>query len=158
MSKKLGHRLKRTGLTMSVAESCTGGLLASTVTDVPGSSLYFVFGLVVYSEEQKMRELGVSRETIYNYTAVSKQAAQEMLAGLSRKQYSDICVVTTGYAGPGGGTKDDPVGTVYIGIGAPAYQEVFKCHFDGERSQVKEAAVEFVLNQLLKIISELEYR
>ncbi len=108
--------LKERGLTLSSAESCTGGLFAKTVTDIPGSSEVFDRSLVTYMERAKIAELGVKKETLDKYTAVSAKTAQEMAEGLREASQSDICISVTGYAGPGGGTEDDPVGTFYIGL------------------------------------------
>lgn len=109
-------KLMEKGLTISCAESCTGGMFASALTDIPGISQCFERGLVTYSNEAKMNELGVKEETLNEFGAVSKETAIEMVEGLKKVSNSDICISITGVAGPDGGTKDKPVGLVYIGF------------------------------------------
>ena len=104
------------GMTLSSAESCTGGMFAAAVTDIPGISSVFQRGLVTYSNEAKIEELGVSSETLEKFGAVSRETAVEMVEGLKRVSGSDICISVTGIAGPGGGTPEKPVGLVYIGF------------------------------------------
>lgn len=115
------------GLTLSSAESCTGGLFAGTVTEIAGVSACFDRGLVTYSNQAKMDELGVKAETLEKYGAVSAETAMEMAEGLHRVSGSDVCVSVTGIAGPGGGTKEKPVGLVYVGLyydGEVSYREL----------------------------------
>lgn len=115
------------GLTLSSAESCTGGLFAGTVTEVAGVSACFDRGLVTYSNQAKMDELGVKAETLEKYGAVSAETAMEMAAGLHKVSGSDVCVSVTGIAGPGGGTEEKPVGLVYVGLyydGEVSYREL----------------------------------
>lgn len=109
-------KLMEKGLKLSSAESCTGGMFAAAVTDIPGVSECFERSLVTYSNKAKMDELGVSGETLEKYGAVSSQTAEEMAEGLAKVSGSDVCVSVTGVAGPGGGTPDKPVGLVYIGL------------------------------------------
>ena len=108
--------LKEKGLTLSACESCTGGMFAAAVTDVPGASEVFDRSLVTYTERAKMEELGVSPKTLKEFSAVSARTAEEMAEGLHRASGSDVCVSVTGYAGPTGGTEEDPVGTFYVGL------------------------------------------
>ncbi len=110
------RKLMARGLTLSSAESCTGGKFAAAVTDIPGISAVFQRGLVTYSNEAKMEELGVREETLKKYGAVSEETALEMAEGLKRVSGSDVCVSVTGIAGPGGATDGKPVGLVYIGL------------------------------------------
>ena len=111
-----GRILLEKGITLSAAESCTGGLFAKTMTDIPGISSIFDRSLVTYSNRAKMEELGVSEETLEKYGAVSRETAIEMADGLYEVTHSDICISVTGIAGPGGGTKEKPVGLSYIGM------------------------------------------
>lgn len=110
------RKLMEKGLTLSSAESCTGGKFAAAVTDIPGISAVFQRGLVTYSNQAKMDELGVKAETLEKYGAVSEETAMEMVEGLRRVSGSDVCVSVTGIAGPGGGSDAKPVGLVYIGF------------------------------------------
>lgn|SRR5574344_862444 len=112
--------------TISVAESCTGGLLSSLLTDVSGSSGYIHANFVTYANEAKMKYLGVSKDTLDTYGAVSQQTAQEMVKGLLHNTESDYAIATTGVAGPNGGTAEKPVGLVYIAIGSKNAIQVYK--------------------------------
>lgn len=113
---RLVSTLKEKGLTISCAESCTGGLIAKYITDISGASSVFYGGVVSYVNQVKINVLGVSPSTIEKYTEVSLQCAKEMAEGVQKKLSSDIGISTTGFAGPGGGTDENPVGTVYVGI------------------------------------------
>lgn len=110
----VGKKLTENNISLSCAESCTGGLFAQTITDIPGISAVFDRGLVTYSNQAKMQELGVKSETLEEYGAVSKETAIEMAEGLKRVTGSRLCISVTGIAGPGGGSEEKPVGLVYI--------------------------------------------
>ena len=114
LSTRVGEALKDSGLSICAAESCTGGLLLSALTDVPGSSAYALGGLVTYADEAKMHLLGVGAVTISAYGAVSAPTAREMAIGARRVFGADIAVSVTGIAGPGGGSADKPVGLTFI--------------------------------------------
>jgi nicotinamide-nucleotide amidase len=116
LEETVGRLLRERGLTLAVAESCTGGRVGDRITDVPGSSAYFLLGTATYSNEAKVGILGVSEQTLAEHGAVSTQTAEEMAAGVRRISGADVGLSTTGIAGPGGGTEDKPVGTVCIGI------------------------------------------
>ena len=116
LAQVVADRLMEQGLTLSSAESCTGGMFASTMTDIPGISQCFDRGLVTYSNQAKMEELGVSTETLEKFGAVSEETGLEMVEGLKRVSGSDVCISVTGIAGPGGGSEEKPVGLVYIGF------------------------------------------
>lgn len=116
LAQVVADRLMEQGLTLSSAESCTGGMFASTMTDIPGISQCFDRGLVTYSNQAKMEELGVSAGTLEKFGAVSEETALEMVEGLKRISGSDVCISVTGIAGPGGGSEEKPVGLVYIGF------------------------------------------
>jgi nicotinamide-nucleotide amidase len=116
MEETVGRLLRERGLTLAVAESCTGGRIGDRVTDVPGSSAYFLLGAATYSNQAKMAILGVSEQTLAAHGAVSTQTAEEMAAGIRRTAGADVGLSTTGIAGPGGGTAEKPVGTVCIGV------------------------------------------
>lgn len=116
LAQVVADRLMEQDLTLSSAESCTGGMFASTMTDIPGISQCFDRGLVTYSNQAKMEELGVSAGTLEKFGAVSEETALEMVEGLKRVSGSDVCISVTGIAGPGGGSEEKPVGLVYIGF------------------------------------------
>lgn len=116
LAQVVADRLMEQGLTLSSAESCTGGMFASTMTDIPGISQCFDRGLVTYSNQAKMEELGVSAGTLEKFGAVSEETALEMVEGLKSVSGSDVCISVTGIAGPGGGSEEKPVGLVYIGF------------------------------------------
>ena len=121
-----GRFLIENNKTLSIAESCTGGLLSSLMTDVSGSSAYIKCNFVTYANEAKMQYLGVKKQTLENYGAVSLQTAEEMVKGLLERTGCDYALATTGIAGPTGGTEEKPVGLVYIGIGTKDKFHVFK--------------------------------
>ena len=135
-------------LTISTAESCTGGMIASKLIEVPGISENFIEGIVSYSNEAKIKRLKVKKETLEKYGAVSEEVAREMLAGLK----TDIGISTTGIAGPGGGTKNKPVGLVYIGIKVKDEVKVFKRELKGDRNKIRQRAMMHALYNLLKIL------
>jgi nicotinamide-nucleotide amidase len=116
MEETVGRLLQERGLTLAVAESCTGGLIGDRITDVPGSSGYFLLGVVSYSDEAKERMLGVRPETLRGHGAVSTETAEEMAAGVRQISGASLGLATTGIAGPGGGTPDKPVGTVCVAL------------------------------------------
>ena len=135
-------------LTISTAESCTGGMIASKLIEVSGISENFIEGIVSYSNEAKIKRLKVKKETLEKYGAVSEEVAREMLAGLK----TDIGISTTGIAGPGGGSKDKPVGLVYIGIKVKDEVKVFKRELKGDRNKIRQRAMMHALYNLLKIL------
>ena len=137
-------------LTISTAESCTGGMVASKLIEVPGISENFIESIVSYSNEAKIKRLKVKKETLEKYGAVSEEVAREMLAGLK----TDIGISTTGIAGPDGGTKDKPVGLVYIGIKVKDEVKVFKRELKGDRNKIRQRAMMHALYNLLKILSK----
>ena len=152
--KKLHKKLIDKKLTISVAESCTGGLLASNLTKLANSSKYFQMGLITYSNEAKTKILKVDRNIIKKYGAVSKECCEEMVKNLSKISKSKINVSITGIAGPGGGTKDKPVGLVYIGIKTGKYLFILENKFGSRnRSSIQKNTVREVLNKITKIIS-----
>ena len=137
-------------LTISTAESCTGGMIASKLVDVSGISKSFMEGLVTYSNASKTKRLKVKKETLEKYGAVSEETAREMRAGLT----TDIGISTTGIAGPDGGTKEKPVGLVYIGIKVENEIQVFRKELKGDRNKIRQRASMYALYNLLKILSK----
>ena len=152
--KKLHKKLIDKKLTISVAESCTGGLLANNLTKLANSSKYFQMGLITYSNEAKTKILKVNRNIIKKYGAVSKECCEEMVKNLSKISKSKINVSITGIAGPGGGSKLKPVGLVYIGIKTGKYLLILENKFKSKnRSSIQKNTVREVLNKITKIIS-----
>ncbi len=135
--------------TVSTAESCTGGLVAAALTDVPGVSECYPGGIVSYANEVKRRDLGVPAEILATRGAVSEECAAAMAAGVRSRFGTDWSVVTTGIAGPGGGTPEKPVGLVFIGVAGPDGVTVERCLFKGDRAAVRAAAVSHALGLLL---------
>ena len=148
LAEVVGERLVRTGKTLAVAESCTGGLLAELITDIPGSSRYFAYGWVPYSNEAKYRELEVPREMIDTYGAVSEQVAQAMAQGARRRAGTDYAIAITGIAGPGGGSEQKPVGLVYISVDNRDGTDTSRYVFSFDRSSVRLRAAQTALNTL----------
>lgn len=141
------------GFTVSTAESCTAGMVASLIADIPGASEVLRGGAVTYCDDIKHRVLGVSEETLACYTAVSNQTACEMARGSRRLFSSTVAVSLTGYAGPGGGTPEDPAGTVYIGIDSERGTRSARYSFTGSRNEVREQAAEEALRL---VVAELD--
>lgn len=153
--QNVARRLRDTRRTVSTAESCTGGLLAKVLTDVPGSSAYFLAGVVAYANEAKEQLLGVSRSLIARHGAVSSEVAEAMAAGLRRRSAADCAISITGIAGPSGGTADKPVGLVFIGLADDRGCEVrqWRLGSDCSRASIREAAVVKALEFLVERIS-----
>lgn len=154
LEKKVVELVKKLGMNISTAESCTGGMIASRLIDVPEVSEVFKEGIVSYSNDAKMERLGVKKETLEKYGAVSEETAREMVLGLD----SDIAIATTGIAGPDGGTPEKPVGLVYIGIRVKEDIYIKKRFFNGDRMKIRERAVSQSLFSLIKILDKGEYR
>ncbi|HEX5809500.1 MAG TPA: CinA family protein [Anaerolineales bacterium] len=146
---QVGQLLQRRRWKLVVAESCTGGLLGSRITDVPGSSEYFLGGVIAYAYEAKVELLGVSWETLNTKGAVSQETVIEMARGACQRLKGDIAVSVSGIAGPGGATPEKPVGTTWIGLvtGDMGKAELF--HFSGDREANKISAVDAALRLLL---------
>jgi len=152
--KTISMKLKKRNISIATAESCTGGLLAHLLTNISGSSEYFNRGVVTYSNISKIELLGVSQETIQEYGAVSKETASAMAIGIKERSNVDIGISTTGIAGPTGGTKEKPIGLVYIGISTPKETKVKRFIFTKNRLQNKEQTCYEALKILLETISK----
>lgn len=153
LSTAVGQLLREKELTISTAESCTGGLLSHTLTAISGSSAYFLGGVVAYSNAIKAQMLGVQTSTLQAHGAVSTQTAREMAAGVRARFNADIGLATTGIAGPTGATPEKPVGLVYIGISFEQHHRVFECHFEGDRLAVMRSTVVEILTRLLDLFA-----
>ncbi len=155
----LVKRLCDEGLTLSVAESCTGGLISKRLTDIPGVSSAFLGGVVSYDESVKTGVLGVKEETIKRFSAVSAETAREMADGVRHIMGSDIGVSTTGYAGPGGGSEKDPVGTVYVAVSTKEKTIVKRLSYSSLRDRVfiRRASSSMALGMVLSVIGNEEF-
>ncbi|MDZ7265279.1 MAG: CinA family protein [candidate division KSB1 bacterium] len=154
--------LIRRKLTIATAESCTGGLIAKLITDVSGSSEVFIGGVVSYSNTMKMKWLGVRRETLVKFGAVSEQTVAEMLTGIQKETGADLAIAVSGIAGPTGGTPEKPVGTVFLGIAFREQHILRKYQFAGSRDQVRRQAAskaaELILDQLSRFETEIPFQ
>ncbi len=152
---KVGKALKKHNATIVTAESCTGGLTAEALTSVSGSTAWFDRAYVAYSYESKREMLGVKEMTIQKKGAVSKECVEEMAIGGLQNSHAKICVACSGIAGPGGGTLDKPVGTVWISWALQGHKEIVSklFHFKGERYAVREQTTEESLKGVLDILS-----
>lgn len=148
MENSLSDLLISSTLTIAVAESCTGGLIGHLITSVPGSSTYFMGGIISYSNQAKRDLLGVSHETLIKYGAVSDRTAIEMAAGVKERFKSDIGLSVTGIAGPDGGSVEKPVGTVFMGFSFDAEPFSVKYLFRGIRSEIKQQTAETALENI----------
>lgn len=140
IEEKVVKKLLERGKKISAAESCTGGLVSQKLTSVPGSSGCLDLGVVTYANEQKTKILDVKPETLERFGAVSPQTALEMCLGIKKLSGADIGIGITGLAGPGGGSREKPVGLVYIGICTKDEHTAFKFNFEGERQSIREQA------------------
>lgn len=145
-------RLIEKKLKISAAESCTGGLFTALMTDVAGSSEILEESIVTYSNEAKMRELGVKSETLAELGAVSAETAREMCCGICRHTGAEVGVGITGIAGPGGGTPEKPVGTVFVGVCVKGEPEVFELHLKGSRAEVRKETCKIAFEKVLERI------
>ena len=149
---RVGKRLSEAGLTLAVAESCTGGLVGHRITNVAGSSEYFLGGVIAYAYEAKERLLNVRHGTLYEFGAVSEQTAGEMARGARRALGADIGIAVTGIAGPGGGLPDKPVGTTWVAVSSRDGEWAQYHLWDGDRDENKVASVDAALELLLKVL------
>jgi PncC family amidohydrolase len=158
---QIGALLRQGGLKLAIAESCTGGLIGHRITDVPGSSDYFIGGVVAYAYEAKVALLGVSWDTLNKYGAVSRETVLEMAAGVRQTLGTDIAVSVSGIAGPGGGLPNKPVGTVWVGLVASDGQWARTFLFTGDRQENKASAADAALQMLVEYLEgkrDLEHR
>lgn len=146
----VGKILKQRKKTISVAESCTGGLIGKRITEIPGSSAYFTGGMIVYSNQVKIEQLGVLPETLKNNGAVSSQTAEEMVRRVRNKFATDLAISVTGIAGPGGGSEVKPVGLVYIGLGDNRETDIYKLNLNRDRNWNRWMTSQYALYYLLQ--------
>lgn len=148
----IGEQLEGRGLTLALAESCTGGLVSSRITDVPGSSGYFLGSVVAYSNAVKESALGVRPATLRKYGAVSAETAREMARGARRALGASLSAAITGIAGPGGGTAEKPVGLVFIAVSAGRTAEARRFVFKGNRKSIKKQSAEAALSMIAEAL------
>lgn len=149
---QIAERLVSHGWFVGTAESCTGGMVAAALTDVAGSSAWFEQGLVTYANKSKTRLLGVPDSILTQEGAVSEATVRAMVAGVLNSG-ADVAVATSGVAGPGGGTPEKPVGTVWFCWGTAERQYAEKCRFDGDRNAVRNQATAHALQGILKLLN-----
>ena len=149
---KLISKLIKKKLTISTAESCTGGLIAYSIIKNSGVSKIFTGSIICYSNSAKIKYLSVSKKTLSKYGAVSMNVANEMIDGLYKNEKTQICVSTTGVAGPNGGTKYKPVGLVYVGIKLKKKKYIFKKIYKGTRLQIQNKTKNFIFNKIDQLI------
>ncbi len=154
IEEQIGALLVDRGLTLATAESCTGGLVAHRVTNVPGSSAYYLGGFVAYANEAKEAVLGVRHETLLAHGAVSEETAREMAQGARKRIGADIGVSVTGIAGPTGGTPEKPVGLVYVALSAPDVELCRRYLWQGDRLSNKEQSAEAALQLVLTYLRQ----
>ncbi|MBK5190286.1 MAG: CinA family protein [Methanosarcinales archaeon] len=154
IEEEVGDALRKRGLTLATAESCTGGLVGHRITNVSGSSDYYKGGVIAYANEVKEKHLHVARETLEEKGAVSAECAREMASGVRTLLSSDIGISTTGIAGPTGGTPDKPVGLVYIALATKEYVDYEKHIFHKDREGNKREAADAALEMLKRHILE----
>ena len=151
----LGYQLSELGLTISVAESFTGGMIAHVITNAPGSSIYFQGGVIAYANEVKMDILGVAEQTLIDHGAVSRETVLEMARGVRKALDTDIGISSSGIAGPDGGSPEKPVGLAWIGLSGTDTEYAEKFLFVGNRLQIKEQAVQTAIERLIDLLPQL---
>jgi len=147
-AQELSELLIANGLTISVAESCTGGSLSHAITSIPGASSYFDCGYITYSNKSKVDMLGVEAQTIITCGAVSEEVALEMVIGVSKRSHSDVALSITGVAGPTGGTTEKPIGTVCFGFFCDGKTSTTTKLFSGDRANIMSQSISYALKQL----------
>jgi nicotinamide-nucleotide amidase len=153
---KIGSGLKSHGLMLATAESCTGGAVASAITDIAGSSVWFERGFITYSDEAKREMLGVALDTLTRYGAVSEAVVREMVAGALCHSHAQVVLAVSGIAGPAGGTPDKPVGTVWFAWGVKGRQCVVRLHhLSGNRAEIRMRSVCIAFQGVLDLLNQV---
>lgn len=156
LEDQAGRLLLEAKATLASAESCSGGLIAHRITSVPGSSGYFMGGVVSYSNQAKRDVLGVFSSSIEEHGAVSEEVCREMLKGARERFGANYSVATTGIAGPGGGSEAKPVGLVYIGVSCGEdVENIKRCHFEGDRLRVINQTADVALMMLIELLNTI---
>ena len=149
------EKLLKKNYTIATAESCTGGMIAKSITDTAGISAIFGYGVVTYSNEAKLKILEVKEETLELHGAVSKETAAEMAKGLKTLSHADFALSVTGIAGPDGGSEEKPVGLVYIGLEFPQGNAVGKYYFHGSREEIREQTTAAAFSMIADVLEKL---
>ena len=158
ISRQIGDILYASGLTIGTAESCTGGRISEAIIAIPGSSDYYKGGIVAYTDEVKERILGVPHEILEEYTAVSEEVARQMVLGTINTIDVDFAIASTGYAGPGGGAKDNPVGTIWLAYGNKEEVRTFKLTEDFGRDINLAIATNKAIRLMLDFLKDLDIK
>lgn len=158
ISRQIGDILYASGLTIGTAESCTGGRISEAIIAIPGSSDYYKGGIVAYTDEVKERILGVPHEILEEYTVVSEEVARQMVLGTINTIDVDFAIASTGYAGPGGGTKDNPVGTIWLAYGNKEEVRTFKLTEDFGRDINLAIATNKAIRLMLDFLKDLDIK
>ena len=153
LSEKVGRALQAQGATVTTAESCTGGWIAKAITDIAGSSAWFERGFVTYSNKAKQQLLGVKSATLLQFGAVSEQTVHEMAVGAQKAAGAGVAVAVSGIAGPGGGSEQKPVGTVWFAFAVDAHVVTTRWLFHGDRASIRAQAIDFALQQLILLLT-----
>ncbi|MCG7563834.1 MULTISPECIES: nicotinamide-nucleotide amidohydrolase family protein [Pseudoalteromonas] len=153
LAAQLGAILTNNGLTITTAESCTGGGISYALTDTPGSSAYIERCFVTYSNEAKSQLLGVAQKTLAEFGAVSQQTVHEMVQGAANAARADVAIAVSGIAGPGGGSLEKPVGTVWFGFYLQGKVLCEVCQFTGNRAEVRVQAIEFAIEKIISVLN-----
>ena len=151
-SSKVIKNIIKKNISISVAESCTGGLISNTLVKHDGISKIFSLGIICYSNESKIKYLSISKKTLNKFGAVSSNIAEEMINNLYKKEKTKISISTTGIAGPRGGSKTKPVGLVYIGIKFKNHNHIFKKNFKGNRLDIQRKTKDFIFKKIQELI------
>lgn len=154
LEEEVGALLHAQGLTLATSESCTGGLVGHQITNVPGSSAYYRGGIVAYANDVKESSLGVRHDTLVTHGAVSEEAAREMAQGARLRFGADVAIATTGIAGPGGGSREKPVGLLYVALSAPGTERCRRYVWQGDRLTNKEQSAAAALSLLRSYLEE----
>lgn len=158
ISRQIGDILYASGLTIGTAESCTGGRISEAIIAIPGSSDYYKGGVVAYTDEVKEKLLGVSHEVLEEQTAVSEEVAREMVLGTIKAIGVDFAIASTGFAGPGGGTKDNPVGTIWLAYGNKDEVRTFKLTGDFGRDINLAIATNKAIRLMLDFLNDMDIK
>ena len=158
ISRQIGDILYASGLTIGTAESCTGGRISEAIIAIPGSSDYYKGGIVAYTDEVKVKLLGVSSEVLEEQTAVSEEVAREMVLGTLNAIGVDFAIASTGYAGPGGGTKEAPVGTIWLSYGNREEVRTFKLTEDFGRDINLAIATNKAIRLMLDFLKDMDIK